>query len=625
MLKHSIIFGFILKIYYKIINHIFESQTWNFLTSINRKFNNATQKSCIFKLCTNSDKFDRLYQNKFKCFITFFEKLFTRMFAPLKKAITNSMIFNKISTAYHNFLNIPLVYFGITFVIWGISLLLRSILSRDFKIAYILSALILGFGIILIILKSSIITLTNTSFFVRNTIKILGFDLPESHDSTESYNLKTYIVLGFVLGILSFIFGAIPITLTFFLFIAIIFSFCFTSLVAIIFVCVLPFMPTMVMVGGSLALFTCVIVKTILGFKDKLFNEQNLLNMFLLFMGISFFLSAIFSFSKMSSIRIALVYIAFLCVTFALIKLLSTKKMLFSALNCISIFSIPVSLFGIYQHFTGFDEQNTWIDTEMFDEISGRVVSFFGNPNVFGEYLILIILTSLVCFFIMKNRYIKLSHLITVALASISLIFTYSRGCWIGVLFAVVVFLFISKRKFFAAFCVLGVCSVFFLPDSIITRFLSVGNLADSSTSYRVYIWEGTIKMLKDYWLTGIGLGSDAFNSVYPLYAYSAISAPHPHNLYLLILTETGIVGAVAFLLIILLYFKRLFTVIKFSHDLSLKTISAALVAAMGGYLLQGMFDNVWYNYRIFLLFWIYIALGAIVDIVSRRTKNEQN
>ena len=54
----------------------------------------------------------------------------------------------------------------------------------------------------------------------------------------------------------------------------------------------------------------------------------------------------------------------------------------------------------------------------------------------------------------------------------------------------------------------------FVLPETIINRFLSIGNMADSSTSYRVYIWLGTIAMLKDYWFCGIGPGAAAFNQV---------------------------------------------------------------------------------------------------------------
>lgn len=36
-------------------------------------------------------------------------------------------------------------------------------------------------------------------------------------------------------------------------------------------------------------------------------------------------------------------------------------------------------------------------------------------------------------------------------------------------------------------------------------------------SNYRVNIWIGTMKMLKDFWFCGVGPGEDAFNTVYPL------------------------------------------------------------------------------------------------------------
>ena len=38
------------------------------------------------------------------------------------------------------------------------------------------------------------------------------------------------------------------------------------------------------------------------------------------------------------------------------------------------------------------------------------------------------------------------------------------------------------------------------------------------------------------------------------------------------------------------------------------------MMAAMGGYLLEGMFDNVWYNYRVFLIFFMFMGLTAAVS-----------
>ena len=54
----------------------------------------------------------------------------------------------------------------------------------------------------------------------------------------------------------------------------------------------------------------------------------------------------------------------------------------------------------------------------------------------------------------------------------------------------------------------------FIIPQTIVDRIMSVGNMEDSSTSYRVYIWMGTLGMMKHYWLGGIGMGEAAFSQV---------------------------------------------------------------------------------------------------------------
>ena len=125
--------------------------------------------------------------------------------------------------------------------------------------------------------------------------------------------------------------------------------------------------------------------------------------------------------------------------------------------------------------------------------------------------------------------------------------------------------------------------------------------------------------MLKDFWISGIGLGTDAFNEVYPMYAYSSISAPHPHNLYLLVLTETGVLGLIALVGVIIAYFRKMFYVIAHAACKQYRILASAMAAGMAGFLVQGMFDNVWYNYRVFLLFWIYIAIGVVVSILNKR------
>ncbi|MBQ2708104.1 MAG: O-antigen ligase family protein, partial [Clostridia bacterium] len=129
--------------------------------------------------------------------------------------------------------------------------------------------------------------------------------------------------------------------------------------------------------------------------------------------------------------------------------------------------------------------------------------------------------------------------------------------------------------------------------------------------SYRVNIWRGVGKMIGDYWQTGVGIGTDSFRCVYPLYSLSGIeSAPHSHNLYLQILVEIGIVGLVIFLVLLFFWAQSCFTLHR-NEERREKLIPAALFCGLLAVLAQGMTDYIWYNYRVFLMFWLMLGLCA--------------
>ena len=150
------------------------------------------------------------------------------------------------------------------------------------------------------------------------------------------------------------------------------------------------------------------------------------------------------------------------------------------------------------------------------------------------------------------------------------------------------------------------------LPDNVINRFLSITNLADSSISYRIYTWKGTMNMIGNYLFGGIGYGNESFQSIYPNYAYAGMeAATHSHSLFLQIITYMGILGIIVFAIVMILSFQKCFEYLKSPENSTSKLYVAAAIASLVAALIMGIFDYIWYSYRVLYVFWVVIAIGC--------------
>jgi len=380
-----------------------------------------------------------------------------------------------------------------------------------------------------------------------------------------------------------------------------------------------PIIPTMGCVALALltfvSFFTNSLVKNNFNIKIDAFGL-----IAILLIGL-FFICSVTSYSQIASLKVFALYLVFIGFMFLVIAC-GTDKKRFKKMIFAFIFSgFLVSLFGIYQNFFGNNIGHAWLDEEMFSDISVRVYSTLGNPNVLGEYLLMFIPLCGAMIYASQKWYSRFFYFAVMCSGVLCLVFTQSRGCWVGIILVAVVFaLLIDKRL-----VLLGLIGAMFLPmvlpESMINRFLSIGNLGDSSTSYRVHIWLGTLRMLKDYWWSGVGVGEGAFNTIYPLYAYNATIAHHSHNLYLQIIVETGICGILTFITGMIVSLKKILVGYIVGKKNMYSILCAAIIAGILGCLLQGMFDYLWYNFRVFAIFWIFIGLG----IAARRCACEED
>ena len=615
---NSVILSFFLSIFINIksfvVSNLPTSFVYKIFNQISNSFDKAYSESCIIKFLSKHEYTDEKYENGYGKISKKIRIFFENVFSFLIKPVSQSRLVLFVQNIAENIFSYPVNLFGYYAISAGIGGIGYGILFKN-HLSLCLALIFCAFGLYCIFVKDTLGGLIRNSFFLGK----LNVSVKREIISVSGKKIIFYCI---ALLVLSAVFGPLPLAVLLMAIAGVFVIFKYTKQVLMLSIIALPFLPTMTLAVLTLGIFAVFTFKTILGFEKNVSFSYTSVNLTVFLMSLMFVWGVANSYSKAGSLKSALVYLAFMLVYYLLINMIQTKKDFVLILKGMLWASIICSLLGFYQ-FINPEGLTVWVDTEMFSDISGRIVSFFENPNVYGEYLIIMIMIILALTVNEKNKTLKGCYIVALLASSACMILTYSRGCWIGIVAAVAIYLFIKHRKVFIIAMLCGIVGLFFLPDTIMTRLLSIGNMADSSTSYRVYIWQGTIRLLKDFWITGIGIGEGAFNMIYPRYSYSAISAPHPHNLYLLLLTEMGILGLLTFIVLILFVLKKLFVVANKSKDLTLRTYASAFTALIVGYLLQGMFDNVWYNYRVFLLFWIIIGLSSVLCILDKKSEDK--
>jgi len=378
----------------------------------------------------------------------------------------------------------------------------------------------------------------------------------------------------------------------------------------------IPIAPTMVVGGVCAVTVLSYFTKIFIVRKGELPFRLNGLDAAALMFVVTLCYSVVISYRVSGSLFLVSIYIVYILFFIAAKNTLRTRRMIFAVVSVMVVSGFFVAAFGVYQRVTGnFIETLSWIDDEMFVQATSRIYSTLENPNVLGEYLIFAIILTFGMLYYQKNPLYKLGTAGILGIAVLCMLFTQSRGAWLGLLCAFALFALIHDRRLVFLGLVALLAAPVFLPDAVIERFLSIGNTGDTSTSYRVNIWIGSVAMIRATWLSGIGPGVDSFRFIYQDFALHAVEAPHSHNLFLQVIIDQGIFGFIVLLLILAIFFKYMFNRYKHVSDPFARTISAALAAGMFGFLVQGLTDNVWYNYRIVAYFWmVLVVCGALKE-----------
>lgn len=216
-------------------------------------------------------------------------------------------------------------------------------------------------------------------------------------------------------------------------------------------------------------------------------------------------------------------------------------------------------------------------------------------------------------------------------LAISSIIFTYSRSGMLSVILVMTLTTFgkrgIGRKLAFVLLGVMALVSIWFImPEDSKNRFQSIWDptagpqSAQVSAQGRIEGLKAGMKMFERSPLTGVGIG----NFIVYRVKYVDGIALNPHNLAGQLLGETGLLGAGAFLMIILvalLNYLKVRALSKRCQDL--KDLSDLVLACRNGIIIllfEGLFGHNGYRYQ-----WLWMAAFILISkelIIRRRRKN---
>ena len=208
-------------------------------------------------------------------------------------------------------------------------------------------------------------------------------------------------------------------------------------------------------------------------------------------------LAVLHAYDTGEALRVFCFYLSAFLLCVSLVGTVTNRGRLMSILGFIYLTLLLTAAYAIVQRIQGVEVSASLTDLKMNAGMPGRVYSTLENPNNYAEFIVLTFPVSLVfCTGIVDRRWRTICTA-SLVVPVVALLMTYSRSGWVSFALAAVVFIALWDKRLLPLVVVAAFAALPLLPDSIFNRILTIGNTADSSNRYRLYIWTSVLQMLR--------------------------------------------------------------------------------------------------------------------------------
>ena len=334
--------------------------------------------------------------------------------------------------------------------------------------------------------------------------------------------------------------------------------------------------------------------------KEKIANSKFYLPLLLIFLGAT--ISTLFSSDIQISAGIWKAwFVAPMLFFIVLINIIKTKKQIKNIILALTLSGFIVALIALFY----------WFNKDLTYDF--RLQAFYNSPNYLAMFLSPILILSLYLYSLIRKNIFKILLIINYLLLIFIIYLTYSYGAWLGLIGSLIFLLFYLKLKFsyiLLLFLIFALFVSFQFPSQKFQGFL---DFSYPSLKSRLVIWQSSWEIIKTTphnFLWGVGPGM--FQKYYleeqvNFDPYPEWAVPQPHNIFLAFWLQTGLIGLIGFLWLIIILFK----------NYKLKLLNSILLCVVIYILIHGLIDTTYWKNDLSIIFWLIIALNYKVGRLS--------
>lgn len=392
----------------------------------------------------------------------------------------------------------------------------------------------------------------------------------------------------------------------------------------------IPFMQVLpnIQLGTGVNLFNGILIIVILTWmlyttreRTTMFVPNSLNKPIFWFMGISFF-SLMFGFVKtgdtyylMEKLPALWQWLSVILVYFIILSVSKSRYELTGLLFLIAGIVLLVAIDAIREHYAVVTGSSYSHDLR----IGGIFLK--GGENDLGALLAEFVIVPILLLFVTQIKFVKVILLGTIATILVALLFTYSRGAYLGAALGLITFvLLLGKKRLFFILLVIGIIVPSVMPESVIERVQMTTSVDEneqfeSSASSRIAFWKAGMEMLKDTPMTGVGY--QRYSVELPNYMSVIGQARTPHNQFVSVFSEMGLPGGIVFIWLFVSFFKLGQSLIKRENDYYSRMVGIAYMSFIIATVLINMFGVRFVRAELTGLFWVFTAIAMKIKIMN--------